>query len=369
MRLLYLTEETISFSKAMVRGGAIHVQNVVEGLRDRGHDVTLIDWNADPERGFQCSITPRTRFVADPLQATLRAIRRGRQACPDAVISKTRKTYLPGLAAARWLGVPHVVHVGSSLNPPTESWLARADLASFRARLRAPHNGYLVVCKHIGQQLADFGVDADRVYNVLNAVDTDRFHPKRIPTPLDDRFTTAIDAAAEGVSVGFVGGLQPAKGLGDLAAAVKSASVDASVLIAGDGPARAQLERTFGDRATFLGSVPYAQVPALYHAFDLLVLPSHTEGLPRVVLEAQATGTPVIATRVGGIPEIIIDGETGLLCPPRRPPDLAAALDRLGSDASERARLGQNGRRAVEQGFSWPDLYDRYERALTRVID
>jgi glycosyltransferase involved in cell wall biosynthesis len=171
------------------------------------------------------------------------------------------------------------------------------------------------------------------------------------------------------VVVGFVGGLQPAKGLDDLAAAVASANVDVSVIIAGDGPARARLERSFGDEATFLGSVPYAQVPALYHAFDLLALPSHTEGLPRVVLEAQATGTPVIATRVGGVPEAVTDGETGLLCPPRRPSDLAAALDRLGSDAAERRRLGQNGRRAVEEGFSWPDLYDRYERALTRVIE
>jgi glycosyltransferase involved in cell wall biosynthesis len=225
------------------------------------------------------------------------------------------------------------------------------------------------VCEYIGQQLADLGVAADQVYNVLNAVDTDRFHPDRVPTPLADRFTTALDAAADGVVVGFVGGLQPAKGLDDLATAVASANVDVSVIIAGDGPARARLERSFGDEATFLGSVPYAQVPALYHAFDLLALPSHTEGLPRVVLEAQATGTPVIATRVGGVPEAVTDGETGLLCPPRRPSALATALERLGSDAAERAQLGQNGRSAVEEGFSWPDLYDRYERALTRVIE
>jgi glycosyltransferase involved in cell wall biosynthesis len=246
--------------------------------------------------------------------------------------------------------------------------LARADLASFRARLRAPHDGYLVVCDHIGRQLDSLGIDAGRVYNVSNAVDTDRFHPEEIPTPLADRFTTAVDAAATGLSVGFVGGLQPAKGLDDLAVAVDATSVDVSVLVAGDGPARDRLERAFGDAATFLGSVPYEQVPALYHAFDLLVLPSHTEGLPRVVLEAQATGTPVVATRVGGVPEAVTDGETGLLCAPRAPAELAAALDRLGNDTAERRRLGRNGRQAVEQGFSWPDLYDRYERALTRVV-
>ncbi|MBX0285489.1 glycosyltransferase family 4 protein [Halomicroarcula sp. F28] len=372
MRVLYLTEEAISFSDAMVRGGAIHVRNVVTGLRDRGHDVTLLDWNLAPEREFQRSISPRTRFVWGPLLTLDRAVDIGRQQDIDVVVSKSRKTYLPGLVAARRLGVPHVVHVGSSLNPPVDGLGGQLDNASFSARLRAPHDGYLVVCDYIGRQLRNRGVSNDRIFDVRNAVDVDKFHPESVPTPLAEHFREQIDAsgANQGThNLGFVGGLQPYKGLDDLAGALDQTERDWHVLVAGDGPERDRLAARFGERATFLGSVPYEQVPALFHEFDAFCLPSHTEGLPRVVLEAQATATPVIATRVGGVPEVIEDGESGLLCPPQRPAALAAALERLASDESECERLGNRGRAAVETEFSWPTLYERYEVSLQQVVE
>ncbi|MFD1588586.1 glycosyltransferase family 4 protein [Halorientalis brevis] len=368
MRVLYLTEEAISFSDALVRGGAIHVRNVVTGLRDRGHDVFLLDWNTEPERPFQRSVSPRSRFVEGPLRTVVRAVQVGKRESVDVIVSKTRKTYLPGLIAARRLGVPHVVHVGSSLDPPTDGLSRRLDLASFTARLRAPHDGYFVVCDHIGSQLRTRGVAADRIFNVQNAVNIDRFHPETVPTPLSDRFRDRIDQDGGGFRLGFVGGLQPYKGLDDLATALDQADADLHLLVAGDGPERSRLERTYGAAATFLGSVPYEQIPALYHEFDALVLPSHTEGLPRVVLEAQATATPVVATRVGGVPEVVRDGQTGLLCEARDPAGLAAALDRLAADDAERARLGREGRAAVEGEFSWTELYERYERFLEQVI-
>ncbi|WP_299263754.1 glycosyltransferase family 4 protein [Halorientalis sp.] len=371
MRVLYLTEEAISFTDAMVRGGAIHVRNVVIGLRDRGHEVILLDWNDTPERPFQASVAPRTRFVDGPLRTVSQAVRLGGRRTVDVVVSKTRKTYLPGLFAARRLGVPHIVHVGSSLDPPVEGLLERVNLASFSARLRVPHDGYFVVCDHIGAQLIERGVAADRIFDVRNAVDVDRFHPETVPTPLADRFRDRLaeSETCGALRLGYVGGLQSYKGLGDLAAALDRTERDWHLLVAGDGPERDRLEGRFGQQATFLGSVPYEQIPALYHEFDAFVLPSHTEGLPRVVLEAQATATPVVATRVGGVPEVIADGETGLLCGAHRPADLAAQLDSLASDGDRRHRLGQQGRRAVETEFSWSALYERYERYLRRVIE
>ena len=368
MRVLYLTEEDISFTDAMVRGGAIHVRNVVTGLRHRGHDVTLIDWNDAPERPFQASVAPRTRFVDGPLRTLARAIVVGKRQSVDVIVSKTRKTHLPGLVAARQLGIPHVVHVGSSLDPPVGGLRRRLDLASFVARLRAPHDGYFVVCDHIGSQLRTRGIEADRIFDVRNAVDIDRFHPERVPISLADRFRDRIEQVETGLRLGFVGGLQPYKGLDDLATALERTTADWHLIVAGDGPERKQLERIYGAGATFLGPVPYEQIPALYHEFDAFVLPSHTEGLPRVVLEAQATGTPVIATRVGGIPEVVRDGETGLLCDSRDPIALANTLDRLAADGADRSRLGREGRAAVETDFSWDELYDRYEAYLERVI-
>jgi glycosyltransferase involved in cell wall biosynthesis len=110
-------------------------------------------------------------------------------------------------------------------------------------------------------------------------------------------------------------------------------------------------------------------MPALYHEFDAFVLPSHTEGLPRVVLEAQATGTPVVATRVGGVPEVVSEGETGRLVDPGEPIELASVLNPLLTDEAECRRLGDNGRAAIESDLSWNALYDRYERYLSRLVE
>lgn len=157
MDVLYLTEERISFSGTVVRGGQIHVERVVRGLRERGHEVSLVDRNSDPERPFQYSVAPLLRFGVDPARVFVRAVSVGRYADADVVVSKTRKTYLPGVAAARALGVPHVVHVGSSLDRPVAGPYDRVNAASFAARLRAPHDGYFVVCDHIGEQLRERG--------------------------------------------------------------------------------------------------------------------------------------------------------------------------------------------------------------------
>lgn len=361
MRVLYLTEEAISFSGTLVRGGAIHVRNVVCGLRDRGHDVHLVDWNDAPGEPFQHSVQPRVRPVEGALRTHRRAVGVGRDRGVDVVVSKTRKTYLPGLLAARRLGVPHAVHVGSSLAPVDEALRHRLDAASAEARLRLPHDAYLVVCEHIAAELRERDVGGT-VHDVRNAVDAAAFAPDadvRAPDSLADALATHDDA----LRLGFVGGLHDYKGVFDLADALARVDADAHLFVAGDGPARGRFERRAGDRATFLGAVPYGTVPAVYHAVDALVLPSHTEGLPRVVLEAMAAETPVVATRTGGIPEVVTDGETGLLCPPRDPAALAAAIDRL-ADPALRERLGAAGHERVLSEFAWDDLYDRYERVL-----
>lgn len=366
MRVLYLTEETISFSDALVRGGAIHVRNVVTGLRERGHDVHLVDWNAEPEKPYQHSVDPRVRPFEGAFRSYRRAVFVGGEIDAEVIVSKTRKTYLPGLLAARRLGVPHVVHAGSSLEPPTDGLVDRVDAASFSSRLRLPHDAYLVVCEAIEEELDELGVSGAS-YNVRNAVDTETFSPDA-DVGLPDWLRDALARKPEPFRLCFVGGLHEYKGVFDLAAALHRIE-GVHLFVAGKGPARDRFEREAGDRATFLGAVPYEAIPALYQVVDALVLPSYTEGLPRVVLEAMATETPVVATRVGGIPEVVADGETGLLCEAGRPAALAAAIDHLVEDESDSERLGRNGRAAVEAEYSWEQLYDRYERYLQRVLE
>jgi glycosyltransferase involved in cell wall biosynthesis len=352
----------------MVRGGQIHVRNVVEGLRDRGHDVHLIDWNNNSEREYQHSIAPRSRFFIDPVRTLRRAVSVGDAIGADVIVSKTRKTYVPGVFAARRLNVPHVVHVGSSPGGTGSGLSDQIERRSVITRLKAPHDGYFVVCNAISDELVQLGLRRDQIFDVRNAVDTERFNPDSIPIELDEQYQKQFDTSSDRLLLGFVGGLQPYKGLDDLAVALDDIKAECHLVIAGDGPERTRLERAFGDRATFLGAVPYEQIPAFYHQIDTLLLPSHTEGLPRVVLEAQATATPLIATRVGGLPEVVEDGETGLLVDPRSPEQLATAIDKLSSNAALRSHLGENGRRAVVESYRWETMYERYEQFLETIV-
>lgn len=128
----------------------------------------------------------------------------------------------------------------------------------------------------------------------------------------------------------------------------------AFLLFAGDGPERTRLERLsrtsgLSGRIVFL---PHQSAPAaLFQAIDLLALPSRSEGLPNVVLEALAFQKPVVAAAVGAVPDVIRDGETGLLVPPNDAAALARALAVVVSDAAARRRLGQNGAAALFPRF------------------
>ncbi len=95
--------------------------------------------------------------------------------------------------------------------------------------------------------------------------------------------------------------------------------------------------------------------------FDVFAMPSHEEGWGVAAAEASATGIPVVATRFGGIPEIVVDGQTGLLVPPSDPSALAAAIRRLAGDRDLRLALGQAGRARVESLFSWQRCVDLME--------
>jgi glycosyltransferase involved in cell wall biosynthesis len=169
----------------------------------------------------------------------------------------------------------------------------------------------------------------------------------------------------------FAGRLGPQKALGTALQAVAGIP-DVTLAVAGDGPDRAALEaraRELGvdGRVSFLGSVPREQVLRLFRAADASVLPSAWENFPHTVVEALAVGCPVIATEVGGVPEVVRDGENGLLVEPGDPAAMADAIVRYFSDDELRARLSGAAARSVE-GYSEQVVFATIEAELERAV-
>jgi glycosyltransferase involved in cell wall biosynthesis len=174
--------------------------------------------------------------------------------------------------------------------------------------------------------------------------------------------------------VGTVGRLEPQKGHVVLLQAMREladACPEARVLLIGGGSQEQALRGAaddlgLADRITFTGE--RRDVPALMAALDLFVLPSLWEGLPLVLLEAMASGAPVVATRVGGVPEVVSDGATGILIDPNRPDQLAAAIIRCRNDRDGAARMAEASRRWVEARASIQPYARRLEALYLEVF-
>jgi glycosyltransferase involved in cell wall biosynthesis len=213
-------------------------------------------------------------------------------------------------------------------------------------------------------------VGPQRVRVIYNAVDVHRFGQ-----PHDGAAKRReLDIPADAWVIGLVANLRPQKNHEALLralATLRPAVPDAWLVLVGDGERRPGLEAlvdTLGisDRVRFLGS--RLDVPELYPVFDVYCLPSHYEGLPLSVLEAMSAGKPVVATRVVGIEEVIVDGETGLLVPPNDPAALAQALLRVRRDAVLRLRLAAAGRTYVHAHGRLEDMVKRYADLYAHVL-
>jgi glycosyltransferase involved in cell wall biosynthesis len=118
----------------------------------------------------------------------------------------------------------------------------------------------------------------------------------------------------------------------------------------------------------FLGHVDHAELPGWYASADLFVLPSRMESFPLVLLEAMASGLPVVATAVGGVPELVVHGETGLLVPPNDPLALAQAINSLLDDPEGMKSMGARGRDTVRERYTWDKVAARMAGFFREVV-
>jgi len=206
-------------------------------------------------------------------------------------------------------------------------------------------DGLVTVCRALKDELVQLGVDEQRIVPLRNGIDLHLFQP-------GDRAQQRAALGLDGYTLLCVGHLVPLKGQHLVIEALASLP-DVTLLIAGDGVERKRLEQLAADlgvasRVRFLGAVPQPALPAIYGAADAMVLASSREGWANVLLEAMACGTPAIASRVWGTPEVVAAPQAGLLMQERSAAGVVQAVQALRAAAPERAAT----RRYAEQ-FSW----------------
>jgi glycosyltransferase involved in cell wall biosynthesis len=198
-------------------------------------------------------------------------------------------------------------------------------------------------------------IPATHVQTILNGADFDVFNPEHHEEPSLSPFPRYCL---------FAGSLTPRKAP-DLVMRALVEARDTNFVFAGDGPMRRRLEQLaselgVGERVAFLGVVPPAHLAVLYTGADLLVLPTFSEASPLVAFEAMACGTPVLSTRVAGLPELVSDWQTGFLVKPGDVGQLAVAMRFLTADREKLARMGAEAQRKVRKRFLWPNVARQY---------
>ena len=277
----------------------------------------------------------------------------------DVLLVLAISTFAPlALAASRWLPVVVSLQGGEpdgrfAAHPRLFRWLlsraaavtaCAASLASDAERLCTGIDGRLVVIPN-GVDVETFGGGTAGAQAEPYVLAAGRFTRQK-----------GFDVLVEAVAT---------------LAAVRSGRVH--VLLAGDGAEEATLRRRvehlgLAEGVRFLGPVDQEDLRALYRGARVVAVPSRWEGLPLVCLEAMASGRAVVATRVDGIPDAVVDGETGLLVPPDDPVALARALEALLDDRAQADRLGTAGARRVREQFAWPIVSRRYAAVLERAV-
>ncbi len=344
-----------------------HVQTVVTSRLAARRGVTRLGHSAVVHRTGLPVPRLRQLWALDALRVVLR-----RPARPVDVVHAHQGEDLATLPLARLAARRHrcplvvTVHcsVGHTLtgrDPRTRLLRGLGGWVERSALRRA--DAVVVLTDRTAAALAADGVPAGRVHTIPSGFDPRLFAGGSPDVPPPIAFP-----AHPGPRIGYVGRLAPQKRADLLVEAFGRMREPASLVVVGDGPDR---ERVHGlaaglPRVHLTGFVEHTAVPAVLASLDVLVLPSAYEEMGSVLTEALASGLPVVASDVGGIPEVVRHGQTGLLVPPGDVAALSAALDRLAADADLRARLSAAARaRAAE--YAWPRLAARVAAVYART--
>ncbi len=391
-RVLFLAE---SFHPTL-GGGETHVRRLGASLVASGDQATVLTRRANaawPAEDSLDGIRVRRVGPAGPgpsgkyrmLPAAFGAAL-GEAARHDVLVVRgTRVLGVPGLVAARARGCPAVLQpeINGELDGEAFTWgkpwgsglAGRAVRSAVRARNRLLRDAdaFVAMSRAIQEELARARVPRERIHLLPHGVDVERFRPA------DETERRALRLALglpEGVLAVYSGRLLRGKGLETLVEAMASPALPPELRLVLLGSGEGQLdvepelrrrmeERGLAARVRFAGRVD--DVSAYLRASDVFVFPSLFEALGIALVEAAACGLPAVASRTGGIVDVVEDGRSGVLVPPGDATALASALAALASDPGRRAALGREARAAAVRRFDERDVLERY-RALFRGL-
>jgi sugar transferase (PEP-CTERM/EpsH1 system associated) len=365
--------------QSLSHDGPVRVMHLVYTLRTGGMEMGVVKLvnGLDPSRvrSSICSTTPagEIKALVNPEVPVFELARRAgndvkvvrdmyrlfRRERPHIVHTHAWGTLLEGLVAARAARVPVVIHGehGTLQLRAHQRWLQRLGWSAV--------DRVLSVSSRLAERMAaETGFPPRRITTIRNGVSLGKFQPAS-----RDAARRLLQLPNDRLVVGTVGRLVPVKDQASLVEAVAElgrSGLDVTLAIAGDGPERAALEAraaTLGVDLRLLGYRP--DVEQVLAALDAFVLSSVSEGLSNTILEAMASGRPVVATRVGGAEEMIDDGVTGVLVPASNPAAVAAALRRVLTSADAGASMGAAARARVEAEFTLDGMMQRYDALYT----
>ncbi len=398
MRILSIT---LGYPKELGDSTTPFIEAIVRGLAGRGHEVDVVlpyhpefrQADGDGVRFFPYrysplaswspwgygqifSATTRVRVTVVPLLPAIalslrRAIASRLAAQPYDVVHA--HWVLPNgwaaSSAANGTGVPVVVTLHGSDIAMAER---HRPLASLVRRTFARVAAVTATSDDLSRRAVDLGADPQIASTTYIGVDTELFAPR----PASPAVRQLLGAQADDFLAVAVGRLAQVKGFEYL---IEAASLvqRVAVAIVGDGELRTELERSVqasSGQVVLAGRMSRDGVAEALAASDVVVVPSVVDGRGRVdattstALEALAAGRPLIASNVGGIPEIVRDGENGLLVPPKDPAALAAAIERLRADSELRERISRNAREFAVERLTWKAAIDALETTFERAI-
>ncbi|MBI4524218.1 MAG: glycosyltransferase family 4 protein [Deltaproteobacteria bacterium] len=349
-------------------GGAEIQASEAATLLSRRHHVTLftrsriMGWEHDPARPdvVVCRRTridiPILRFPADVFSTLIRLGRyRGRI---DIIMAyQTIIDGLIGAVARRLFHIPVIVFVRSEKEYKIHEFRKTKIFAPF-------------VFKNADRIIVQSGRIKDDLLSELRKYGSNGLR-KLVETKLGvipNGVSSRSGTDAESTVVLYVGRLVEGKGVGCLISAMKRCPNERLVIV-GDGPEKRRLQRLARNLTNidFVGRLPPGEVSAYMQKARMLVLPSRSEGFPNVLLEAMAHGVPILATAVGGIPDLIEHGETGFLLESGGAETIAHYIQVLAQDEKLRRIMGQKCLRMAER-YSWEKVLPLYEDELRRVL-